>query len=112
MTKRSKRTILAIAASLACLTAIVAPASAETLWLVEYPINSGENVFYTAQYVDQTAGQSVGAAATCAGLRGVSGSDQCGAEGAKVWSSYVLQPHEGYIHNHSTWKSWFNAWYN
>jgi hypothetical protein len=112
MSKLARRTVLVVAVVLGGVMAIVSPASAETLWLGGYPINSGENVFLTSPWVDQTSGQSVGAAATCAGLRGISGSDRCGAEGAKVWSTYSLQPHEGYIHNHSTWKSWFNAWYN
>ena len=109
---RPKQALAALAAAAAMAGAFAVPALGETLWLVEYPINSGENKFLPSPYVDQTAGKSVGAAATCAGLRGVSGSDQCGAEGAKVWSTYVLQPHEGYIHDHSTWKSWFDAWYN
>ncbi len=88
-------------------TFAVSPAMANRQWLNSSPINSGESVF-THYNTTRVYGKSVGSAAACAGMRGIG--DICGGEGQLVYSPISEIGDEGYLHDHSTWKSWFNAW--
>lgn len=107
-----KSQIAAILAGLACFGA-VGVANAEA---VEYAhhvgIESGNNYFgpYVSLYVSEVWGYGQGIG--CAGIRGISGvscEPEPGAYAAVVLSSDVDS--EPYVHNHATYKSYFDGWY-
>jgi hypothetical protein len=54
-----------------------------------------------------TEGGSTGSAAACVWLSGVS--QTCGGEGQWVSESLYNEHGTTYLHNHSTWNSYFNA---
>ena len=72
-------------------------------------LGTGAN-YFDAEYYDviDVEGASTGAAAACVGMSGT-GRKVCGGEGEKVDTGYVGFGGTPYLHNHSTWNSYFNA---
>lgn len=101
---------LAIAACCALLAA--APAQAEIYkFMTNTGLGSGENHFGpTLNTLSYVWGGSVGAAASCVGVSGHPEYQVCGAEYQEVSTGYIGFLGTGYLHNHSTWYSYFNAW--
>ncbi len=104
--------IAALLATLACFGAVDASGAQAVEYVNHVGIESGANYFgpfvtlYSAGVVGY--GQGIG----CAGIRGVSGVVCESEPGAAAW--VVLGgdvKSEPYIHNHATFKSYFNGYY-
>jgi hypothetical protein len=105
--------IAALMATLVCFAAVdVANAEA-----VEYAhhvgIESGANYFgpLTELYLSEVVGYGQGIG--CAGIRGISGVACESEPGAYAYVELDYEAiSEPYLHNHATYKSYFNGWYD
>jgi hypothetical protein len=105
-----KRLIIALAALASCGAIAAAPAAA-----VEYAhhveVGGGGNHFGPYVYFYAAETYPYGTAIACAGVRGVGLS--CAANSGET--AAIILPFdveaEPYIHNHSTWTSYFNGYY-
>lgn len=104
--------IATLLASLACFGAVDASGAQAVEYVNHVGVESGANYFgpFVTLYASEVAGYGQGIG--CAGIRGVSGvgcEPEPGALGFVVLSKDVNS--EPYIHNHSTFKSYFNGFY-
>lgn len=103
----------ATAAAIACCLAAAAAGEAQaTEYANHVGINSGANFFgpSVSLFASETVG--VGQGLGCAGIRGISGvvcEVNAGEFVAVVLESNVRS--EPYIHNHATFRSFFDGWY-
>ena len=107
-----RRTIGAVFAALACFGAFGAAEAQAVEYVNHVGIASGANYFgpFVSLYASETIGYGQGIG--CAGIRGVAGvvcEPSPGAPAAVVLSNDVSS--EPYIHNHSTFTSYFNGYY-
>jgi hypothetical protein len=88
-----------------------AAAQAEIYQFMNYTfLESGHNYFAPELYIlTYVYGKSDGAAASCVGVSG-HGYQVCGGEGEEVTTQYVGFSGVGYMHDHSTWNSYFTAY--
>jgi hypothetical protein len=91
---------------------VAAPAQATiSKFLTSTRLNGGENGFggYWKK-LSYVYGGSVGAAASCVGAREHPTYQVCGGEYQEVSTGYIGFSAQAYLHNHSTWTSYFNAY--
>jgi hypothetical protein len=101
-----------VLAAIACCGAFGAGQADAIEYVNHVGIGSGANYFgpFVSLYAAETIGYGQGIG--CAGIRGVSGvvcEPEPGAPATIVLSSHVSS--EPYIHNHSTFTSYFNGYY-
>jgi len=104
--------IATMLATLACCGAFGAADAGAVEYVHHVGIGSGGNYFgpFVTLYASETIGYGSGIG--CAGIRGVSGvvcESEPGAPAAVVLGTHVSS--EPYIHNHSTFTSFFNGYY-
>lgn len=107
-----KSHIATVLASIACLGAVAAPTADAVEYAHHVGVESGANYFGPDVYLYVSEVWGFGSGIGCAGIRGISGlacEPEPGAYAAIVLSNYVTS--EPYIHNHSTFKSYFDGWY-
>lgn len=109
---RRLRSAAALAALVCCMVAVDASGAQATEYANHAGINSGENFFgpSVTLFASETVG--LGQALGCAGIRGISGVECEIASGEYV--AVVLEydvKAEPYIHNHATYRSFFDGWY-
>ena len=109
---RSARLAAVLVAIACCLAALAAGQAQATQYATHVGINSGANFFgpSVTLFASETAGYGQGLG--CAGIRGVSGvvcEETPGEFVAVVLEKSVKS--EPYIHNHATFKSYFDGWY-
>ena len=108
-----RRSRIAVAlATLACLGAASATSAQAVEWGHHVGIGGGGNAFgpFVHLYDSETVGYGSGLG--CAGIRGIAGvvcETKAGENVALVLGGYVNS--EPYIHNHSTFESFFNGYY-
>lgn len=109
-----KARIAIVAVVLACLAGSYA-ATASGSEIVEFmyytKLGAGENYFgphfNTLEWV---WGHSTGVAASCVGVSGHPEYQICRGEGETAKTEYIGFAGTSYLHNHSTWTSYFDAW--
>ena len=104
--------IAALLATLACFGALDVAGAQAVEYVNHVGIEPGANYFGPLVTLDASEVVGYGSGIGCAGIRGVSGlgcEPEPGAVGFVVLSSDVKS--EPYIHNHSTFKSYFNGYY-
>jgi hypothetical protein len=102
---------VALLALMACFGAIDASTTQGVEYVTHIGVESGANYFGPAVTLKAAGVVGYGQGIGCAGVRGVSGvvcESEPGAV-AVVVSGYTFS--EPYIHNHSTFKSYFNGYY-
>jgi len=104
--------LAAVLAALACCLGATAGSAQAIEWVNHAGVNSGANFFgpSVSLFASETVG--VGSGLGCAGIRGVSGvvcEEFAGEFVAVVLENYVKS--EPYIHNHSTFRSFFDGFY-
>ena len=107
-----KPRVATIAAVLACFGAFGVTQADAVEYAHHVGVESGNNYFgpYVELYYSEVVGYGQGIG--CAGIRGISGVNcepEPGASAVVSLSYEVLS--EPYIHNHATYKSYFNGWY-
>jgi hypothetical protein len=107
-----KSHIVAMLAALACFGAFGAAEADAVEYVHHVGIETGANYFgpFVSVYISEVVGYGQGIG--CAGIRGISGlgcEPEAGAAGGVVLSARVNS--EPYIHNHATFKSYFNGYY-
>jgi hypothetical protein len=107
-----KSRVAVLLATLICFGAVGVVAADAVEYAHHVGIESGNNYFgpYVSLYDSEVVGYGQGIG--CAGIRGVSGvacESEPGAYAAVTLGSYIDS--EPYIHNHATYKSYFNGWY-
>lgn len=109
-----KRLAVILILAACCAAAVAAPAQATTYQFMSTTgLGSGENHFGPSlSTLTSVWGGSVGAAASCVGVSGHPEYQVCGGEYQQVSTGYIGFSGTGYLHNHSTWYSYFNAWEN
>jgi hypothetical protein len=100
-------------ATLACIGAAGAQSAGAVEWTHHVGIGGGGNAFgpFVSLFVSETEG--FGSGIGCAGIRGVAGvicESKAKERVALVLGGKVSS--EPYIHNHSTFESFFNGWYS
>lgn len=109
-----RATITVVLAVLALGALGVATAYAtETEFMNHEELASGMNKFsskYSALF--DTRGHSSGHASACLGISGHPEFEVCGGEGAETQSLFWGLEGTGFLHNHSTFTSFFYAWAN
>ncbi len=74
-------------------------------------LESGHNYFGpTFNTLAWVWGKSTGAAASCVGVSGHPEYQVCRGEYEEAKTEYIGFKGTSYLHNHSTWNSYFNAW--
>jgi hypothetical protein len=109
---RRARLLVATVAAIACLGGIEAGNASAVEYVNHVGINSGANYFgpFVTLFASEVVGYGQGIG--CAGIRGVAGvvcESEPGAYAAIVLGGDVKS--EPYIHNHATFKSYFNGYY-
>jgi len=108
MRARVVRTLAALASALVLLGA--SNAQAWTIWANHEGIKSGENKFGPFVSLSATLVEPLGSGIICAGIRGVGLS--CPNEARRVvFEAGSVVRSEPYAHNHSTFTSGFNGYY-
>jgi hypothetical protein len=107
-----RKTLMTTLATLACFGAVEAPGAQAVEYVNHVGIESGANYFgpFVTLYASEVVGYGQGIG--CAGIRGISGvvcESEPGAAAFVVLVSDVKS--EPYIHNHATFKSYFNGYY-
>jgi hypothetical protein len=88
-------------------------AQAEIIQFMNYTfLESGHNYFGPEMKVrlSWVWGESTGAAASCVGPRGHPEYQVCRGEYEQAKTEYMGFAGTGYLHDHSTWNSYFKAW--
>lgn len=107
-----KRIAIIFALAVCCSAIVAVPAEATiSKFLTSTKLNSGENGFggYWTK-LTYVYGGSVGAAASCVGPREHSEYQVCGGENQEVSTGYIGFSAQAYLHNHSGYTSYFNAY--
>jgi hypothetical protein len=109
-----KRRVTSLFAVICCLGAFAAPpasASETEQFMNTTFLESGHNHFSSSWYqLFWVWGKSNGAAAACVGASGYPEYQVCRGEYEEAKTEYIGLKATGYLHNHSTWNSYFNAW--
>ena len=104
--------LAAVLATLAGFGALGAPSAGAVQWATHVGIGGGGNAFGPVVRLFVSETQGYGSGIGCAGIRGVSGvvcEGKARERVALVLGGDVTS--EPYIHNHSTFESFFNGWY-
>lgn len=103
--------IAALAATIACVLAVgVAPAEAWTNWANGTYIRSGESVYGPYVQLTENLVEGRGSAIICAGIRYYGLFCPPVSEGV-IFEAGKIVKSEPYAHDHSSYQSGFNAWY-
>lgn len=112
MSSHRIRTTTVTLASCAALAAFVAAPAGAVEYAHHVGVGSGANYFGPDVTLSESEVVGYGEGIGCAGIRGYSG---VSCESAPGQRAYVLLSgdvvSEPYIHNHSTFTSYFNGWY-
>jgi hypothetical protein len=112
MVRRAFVSTLAAFVSFVCLLSMGASSAAAVEWAHHIGIGGGGNAFGPFVRLDASETVGYGSGLGCAGIRGISGvvcETTPGEFVSVVLGSYVSS--EPYIHNHSTFESFFNGYY-
>ncbi len=109
---RRLRLAAALAALACCLAGVEASGAQATEYANHAGINSGANFFgpSVTLFASETVG--LGSGLGCAGIRGISGV-VCEVSPGEYVAAVIERDvkSEPYIHNHSTFRSFFDGWY-
>jgi hypothetical protein len=103
--------LVSLIAITACLLAVgVAPAQAWVLWASSHGIKSGESVLGPNVELIENLTEPLGSGIICAGISGYG--SFCPSEAVSVdYQLGNVVKSEPYAHDHSSFTSGFNAWY-
>jgi hypothetical protein len=98
-------------ATFACLLSVAASSAGAVEWAHHVGIGGGGNVFGPLVRLDASETVGYGSGLGCAGIRGWGDICETKAGQAVVVTTGTDVSAEPYIHNHSTFESFFNGWY-
>lgn len=110
-----RKNIITLLAVLACFGAFGAQqafAYGEVKWATHVRVGGGENYFFGSSIVlYASAGEPYGQGLPCGGIRGygLGCATKVGEDGYYILSHDVTA--EPYLHDHSTFESYFNGWW-
>jgi len=106
-----RKRLVSLIAVTACLLAVgVAPAQAWVLWASSHGIKSGESVLGPNVNLSENLVEPLGSGIICAGVSGFG--SFCPSEPVSVvYQVGKVVKSEPYAHDHSSFTSGFNAWY-
>jgi hypothetical protein len=106
------RFVVLCAVLIGCLASFSGVANAESYQFMDHTfLETGGNFFSAGGYgMEYVEGYSAGSAAACVGARGLPETQVCGGENQAVTSHFIGTNDETYLHNHSTYNSYFLAW--
>ncbi|HEX4435654.1 MAG TPA: hypothetical protein VH061_02560 [Solirubrobacteraceae bacterium] len=110
MRRRYIAALVAVLLGVGIFGASVAHAAYKHQFMAHTFLELGQNDFDESYYdMIDVEGGSTGVAASCVGVSGTE-HKVCGGEGEYISTGYLGFGGTGYLHNHSTWNSYFNAY--